>query len=176
VDAMVPVNLLQVGKGLDGAPAPVNILWQAPDSVAFVARGREGRSEFHTDPSDEVMYMIKGEMNLHYLTPDGEEKVAVLREGDVIYCPAGTPHSPRFAPDAYLFVMERARRGAEEDRFQWYCPQCKSQIYQISAHVSDYNQDPVSRAYDEFYSAETNRTCASCGHVAPGRPGVPAAR
>ena len=25
------------------------------------------------------MYMIKGEMNLHYLTPSGEEKIAVLR-------------------------------------------------------------------------------------------------
>ena len=37
--------------------------------------GREGRSEFHVDPSDEVMYMIKGDMNLHYRTPEGEEKV-----------------------------------------------------------------------------------------------------
>jgi 3-hydroxyanthranilate 3,4-dioxygenase len=172
VDAMVPVNLLQVGKGLDGAPAPVNILWQAPDSVAFVARGREGRSEFHTDPSDEVMYMIKGEMNLHYLLPSGEEKVAVLHEGDVIYCPAGIPHSPRFAPDAYLLVLERQRRADEEDRFHWYCPSCGSQLFHVAKHVADYREDPVSRAYDEFYGTETHRTCASCGHVAPPRPGT----
>jgi len=30
------------------------------DSIAFVARGREFRSEFHSDPSDEVMYMGQG--------------------------------------------------------------------------------------------------------------------
>ena len=57
------------------------MLWQTEDSIAFVARGRAGRSEFHVDPSDEVMYMIKGDMNLHFRTPEGEEKVAVIREG-----------------------------------------------------------------------------------------------
>ena len=176
MNEMVPISLLEIGEGLKNAVAPVNILWQAPDSVAFIARGRVGRSEFHVDPSDEVMYMIKGEMNLHYLTPDGEEKVAVLREGEVIYCPAGTPHSPRFPSDAYLFVLERARRPGEEDRFQWYCPGCGSQLYQIEKHVADYNEDPVSRAYDEFYGTDANRTCANCGTVAPGRPGAAAAR
>ncbi len=172
MNEMVSINLLEVGEGLKQAVAPVSILWQAPDSVAFVARGRVGRSEFHVDPSDEVMYMIKGEMNLHYRTPEGEEKIAVLREGEVIYCPAGTPHSPRFPADAYLLVLERARRPGEDDCFQWFCPQCGSRLYQVAKHVADYREDPVSRAYDEFYGAESNRTCASCGHVAPGRPGA----
>ena len=36
----------------------VRVLWQEPESLAFVARGREYRSEFHIDPVDEVMYMI----------------------------------------------------------------------------------------------------------------------
>ena len=57
-----------------------------------------GRSEFHVDPSDEVMMMVKGDMDLHYITPEGEHKVAVIREGEVIYCPAGTPHSPPGRP------------------------------------------------------------------------------
>jgi hypothetical protein len=26
-------------------------------------------------------------------------------------------------------------------------------------------EDPVSRAYEEFYGSEKNRTCARCGHV-----------
>src|SRR5205085_11754284 len=65
------VNLEQVTEAIGKATKPVSILWQAPDSVAFVARGRVGRSEFHIDPSDEVMYMIKGTMDLHYITPEG---------------------------------------------------------------------------------------------------------
>ena len=92
------VNLDSITQGIRNATRPVKILWQADDTLAFVARGREHRSEFHSDPSDEVMYMIKGDMNLHYRTPEGEEKVAVIREGEIIYCPAGVPHSPRFAP------------------------------------------------------------------------------
>ena len=95
--AMRAMDLDQITKLIAGATRPINVLWQTDDSIAFVARGREGRSEFHVDPSDEVMYMIKGDMNLHYRTPDGAEKVAVIREGEILHCPAGTPHSPRFA-------------------------------------------------------------------------------
>ena len=32
----------------------VKVLWQQPDTIAFIARGREYRSEFHIDPADEV--------------------------------------------------------------------------------------------------------------------------
>jgi 3-hydroxyanthranilate 3,4-dioxygenase len=165
------VNLEQITQAISQATKPVNILWQAPDSVAFVARGRVGRSEFHVDPSDEVMYMIKGTMDLHYITPAGERKVATLQQGEVVYCPAGTPHSPHFAPDAFLLVLERARHSDEDDRFIWYCDQCGAQVYETSRYVPDYHQDPVSRVYEEFYGSEANRTCQQCGHVAavPGR-------
>ena len=144
---------------------PVSILWQTPYSVAFVARGREGRSEFHVDPSDEVMYMIKGDMNLHYRTPEGDEKVAVVREGQIIYCPAGTPHSPRFSPDSFVLVLERKRRADESDRFTWYCAKCGAELHQSAKHVADYREDPVSRAYEEFYGSAGHRTCGRCGHV-----------
>ncbi len=83
------INLGQITTTLTPALTPVRILWQEADTLAFIARGREHRSEFHVDPSDEVMYMIKGEMQLHYLTPDGEQKIAVIREGEIIYCPGG---------------------------------------------------------------------------------------
>ena len=145
----------------------MRILWQAPDSIAFVARGREHRSEFHTDPSDEVMYMIKGDMQLHYLTSEGEHKVTTIREGEIIYCPAGTPHSPRFSPDAFVLVLERQRRPEEHDRFLWYCERCGARLYESVRHVADYREDPVSRAYEEFYGDESHRTCASCGHLTP---------
>ncbi len=113
MNAMRALDLDQITAIIATATKPINVLWQTDDSIAFVARGREGRSEFHVDPSDEVMYMIKGDMSLHYRTDDGVEKVAVIREGEILHCPAGTPHSPRFAPDAYVLVLERKRRPAE---------------------------------------------------------------
>ena len=161
------VSLKEVSEGIAKSVKPVSILWQAPDTIAFVARGRVGRSEFHSDPSDEVMYMIKGEMKLHYLTEAGDEKVAVVREGEIIYCPAGVRHSPRFSPEAFLLVLERKRRPEEKDRFFWYCEKCRAPLYEAVRHVPDYREDPVSRVYEEFYSQEKHRTCGRCGHFTP---------
>lgn len=165
------VNLEAITAGLRGAVRPVRVLWQADDTLAFVARGREGRSEFHSDPVDEVMYMIAGDMALHYRTPAGEEKVARVAPGEIIYCPAGVPHSPRFSPDAFVLVLERRRRPGEDDRFTWFCSACGGRLHESVTHVADYEADPVSRAYEEFYGSELHRTCASCGHVTPPPPG-----
>ena len=161
------LSLGEVAGDIQGGGKPVRILWQHADTLAFVARGREHRSEFHADPSDEVMYMIKGDMDLHYRTPEGAEKVAVVREGEIIYCPAGTLHSPRFSPDAFVLVLERQRRPDEQDSFTWFCESCGGRLHESVRHVADYNADPVSQAYEEFYGSEENRTCASCGHVTP---------
>jgi 3-hydroxyanthranilate 3,4-dioxygenase len=170
MNAMRALDLEQITAIIASATKPVNVLWQTDDSIAFVARGREGRSEFHVDPSDEVMYMIKGDMNLHYRTPDGEEKVAVIREGEILHCPAGTPHSPRFPRDAYVLVLERKRRSGEKDTFSWYCEKCREPLFESVKVVSDYREDPVSRVYEEFYSQEKHRTCGKCGHVSPRLP------
>ena len=109
--------------------------------------------------------MVKGDMALHYRTPEGEEKVLTVREGEIMHCPAGTPHSPRFAPDAFVLVMERKRRPDERDCFLWYCPGCDAQLYEAVRHVADYREDPVSRVYEEFYGSDAHRTCGKCGRV-----------
>ena len=161
------INFAEVMATIQTSPKPVSILWQTPDTIAIVARGRVGRSEIHVDPSDEVMYMVKGDMALHYRTPEGEEKILTVREGEIMHCPAGTPHSPRFAPDAFVLVLERKRRPEEQDRFLWYCRGCGGPLYEAVRHVADYRDDPVTRVYEEFYGSEANRTCPSCGQVAP---------
>jgi len=145
----------------------VKVLWQQPESLAFVARGREYRSEFHIDPVDEVMYMIKGEMNLHFRTPEGKEEITVLKEGCTIYTAAGIPHSPRFPPDAFLLVIERQRRDGEIDRFRWFCPECDHLLHEEQFVVSDYRSDPVSVAYRNFFESKEHRTCGRCSHVMP---------
>ena len=161
------VNLTNLTKEIASAASPVRVLWQHDDTLAFVARGREQRSEFHTDPVDEVMLMLKGSMDLHYRTNEGEEKVAVVGEGELIYCPAGIPHSPRFSPESFVLVMERKRNSYQSDHFTWYCESCGAELYETVKHVTDYNNDPVSHAYQEFYGSEKHRTCDRCGHVAP---------
>ena len=165
--SMPIVSLLEEGHKLSKAGKRVSVLWQHNDSLVFLARGREYRSEFHINPSDETMHMIKGEMRLHYRTPEGKEEVAVIAEGSVIYTPAGTPHSPRFLPDAFALISERKRRDGEIDRFHWYCEKCDHLLHEESFVVRDYAEDPVSKAYTNFFDSEEFRTCKKCGDIMP---------
>jgi 3-hydroxyanthranilate 3,4-dioxygenase len=145
----------------------VTVLWQEDESLAFVANGRAYRSEFHVNPAGETMLQLRGEMRLHYLTPEGEEKVRVLREGEYMYCPPGVPHSPRFPPGAFALITERRRRPGERDRFLWFCERCRAQVYEAVFEVRDYAENPVSQAYREYYGSAEHRTCKACGHVMP---------
>lgn len=167
MSVMPIVNLLEHAQRLAADGKRVSVLWQYDDTLAFIARGREYRSEFHINPSDETMQMIKGEMRLHYRTPAGKEEVAVIAEGAMIYTPAGTPHSPRFAPDAFALISERKRRPGEIDKFHWYCPKCDTLLHEESFIVHDYAEDPVSKAYKRFFDSEEYRTCRKCGEVMP---------
>lgn len=161
------VNLLECGRKLAESGQYVSVLWQSADSLCFVARGREYRSEFHINPSDETMYVIKGEMRLHSRTPDGKEHIDVIVEGSLIYTPAGTPHSPHFPPNAFALISERKRREGETDRFHWYCPKCDNFLHEETFVVRDYGEDPVSKAYSRFFDSEEFRACKNCGEIMP---------
>jgi 3-hydroxyanthranilate 3,4-dioxygenase len=165
--SMPIVDLLERGRQLAESGKRVTVLWQHPDTLMFLARGRDYRSEFHINPSDETMHMIKGEMRLHYRTPEGKEEVTVIAEGSMIYTPAGTPHSPRFPPDAFALVSERKRRAGEIDRFHWYCERCDTLLHEESFVVEDYTLDPVSKAYKKFFDSIEFRTCRKCGEIMP---------
>jgi 3-hydroxyanthranilate 3,4-dioxygenase len=165
--SMPIIDLLAEGRNLSDTGRRVSVLWQHDDTLVFLARGREYRSEFHVNPSDETMQMIKGEMRLHYRTPEGKEEVAVIAEGAIIYTPAGTPHSPRFPPDAFALISERKRRPGEIDKFHWYCLKCDTLLHQERFVVEDYALDPVSKAYKRFFDSEEFRTCRTCGEVIP---------
>ena len=161
------VDLLARGRDLADSGKRVSVLWQHDDTLVFLARGREYRSEFHINPSDETMQMIKGRMQLHYRTPEGKEQIAVIPEGSIIYTPAGTPHSPRFPSDGFALISERKRRAGEIDRFHWYCAACDGFLHEEKFVVRDYAEDPVSKAYKHFFDSEKFRTCEKCGEVMP---------
>src|SRR5437867_11933112 len=108
--AQMPIiGLLDEARRLAESGQRVSVLWQKPDSLVFIARGREYRSEYHINPSDEMIYMIEGEMRLHYRPADGKEEVAVTPEGAMIYNPAGTPHCPRSPPGLFALMSARKR-------------------------------------------------------------------
>jgi len=160
--AAVMQHLLQTGKR-------TYQVWLNDETLAFVARGREYRSEFHINPSYEIQYSLKGPQDLLYRTGQGEIKVAHMPEGSVFCQPAFVPHSPRFAPNAFQFIIERVRKPGEIDKFQWFCPNCDHLIHEETFFVDDYRKDPVSRAYDNYYNDLEHRRCTRCGTIAPAR-------
>lgn len=166
---MPNVDLNAVMRHLTETGKRTQQLWLDDETLAFVARGREYRSEFHINPSYEIQYSLKGAQDLMYRTPEGEVKVAHVPEGSVLYQPPFVPHSPRFAPDAFQFIIERVRKPGEIDKFHWFCPSCDHLIHEETFFVDDYRKDPVSRAYDNFFESLAFRTCQKCGTVAPGR-------
>jgi len=106
-------------------------------------------------------------MPLHYLTPDGEEKVCVLMEGEYMYCPPGVPQLPRFPPRAFSLITERKRRPGARDRFRCLCERSHSKVLEVVLEALDYAENPVSVASREYYGSVEHRTCKACGHVMP---------
>jgi 3-hydroxyanthranilate 3,4-dioxygenase len=164
---MPNIDLEGIMKHLTETGRRTHQLWLTPDSMAFIARGREYRSEFHINPSYEIQYSIKGDLNLHYRTPEGIEKVSFVPEGSCLFQPPLVPHSPRFAPDAFQLVVERARVKGDVDRFHWYCQACDHFLHEETYVVDDYKADPVTRADENFYGSTEARTCKRCGTVMP---------
>ena len=164
---LVAVDLEETKRQIRDAGQGRRVLWQDSQSIAFLSRGRKLRTDFHVDPSDEVTFQLAGEQRLHYLPPEDEEKVAVIRPGQMLLCPGGVPHSPRVGEDAWFVVIERKRRAGEEDRFLWRCARCGEKVYDVAVEVGDYSLDPVSKVHERFYNDERLRTCKRCGDVVP---------
>jgi 3-hydroxyanthranilate 3,4-dioxygenase len=54
------VKLEEVTDRLRDTQKRVEVLWQEPESLAFVARGREYRSEFHINDSESALDHLGG--------------------------------------------------------------------------------------------------------------------
>lgn len=164
---LIPIDLKEIIEATKVEGKERRILWQDSESIAFLSRGRKQRLDFHIDPSDEVTLQLRGEQRLHYITPEGGHRVAVIDAGQILLCPGGVPHSPRVSEDSWFIVFERKRRDGEQDRFLWFCDHCGEKVHEIVVTVGDYNQDPVSQVHKQFYADESLRTCKRCGAVIP---------
>jgi 3-hydroxyanthranilate 3,4-dioxygenase len=113
------------------------------------------------------MYQIKGEMRLHYRTPEGKEEVAVIPEGSVIHTPAGIPHSPRFPPDAFAMIHERKRAARRDRPLPVVLPEVRPAAARGELRRRRLRLRPVTKAYRNFFYNEQHRTCSRCGNVMP---------
>jgi 3-hydroxyanthranilate 3,4-dioxygenase len=164
---LIPVDLEALVERVKDEGQSRCVVWQDSESIAFLSSGRKGRRDFHIDPADEVTLQLSGVQRLVYRSPEGTERTAVIRAGQMLLCPGGVPHSPRLEDDSWFIVFERKRRPGEIDHFIWYCDQCGEKIHEASAEVGDYRDDPVGQVYKIFYSDAALRTCRLCGWAVP---------
>src|SRR5262249_32714310 len=81
-------------------PVGNKVIWEDSQFTAMIIRGPNARRDFHVDPSDEIFYMLRGDMVLEYMQ-DGRRQSQVIREGGLLLVPAFTPHAPHRPADTW---------------------------------------------------------------------------
>lgn len=170
MEQLIPIDLKDIVEKVKAEGKGRRVLWQDSESLAFLSSGRKERRDFHIDPSDEVTLQLSGVQKLVYITPDGKQRTAEIKAGQMLLCPGGVPHSPRVEENSWFIVFERKRNAGERDQFIWFCDRCGGKVYEVSVAVGDYRQDPVGQVHQRFYGDESLRTCKSCGTVIPVPP------
>jgi 3-hydroxyanthranilate 3,4-dioxygenase len=146
-------------------PVGNKVIWEDSQFTAMIIRGPNARRDFHVDPSDEIFYMLKGDMVLEYLC-DGARREQRIREGELMLVPAFTPHSPHRPPDSWGLVVEVKRRPEETESLVWLCERCDTKLHEVTMHVADIEKE-LKAALEAFDASVALRTCGSCGHVQP---------
>jgi 3-hydroxyanthranilate 3,4-dioxygenase len=133
------------------------------DFIIMVVGGPNARKDYHVDPGQEFFYQLEGDMVLKTIQ-DGRQVDLPIRAGDVLLIPPRLPHSPQRPANTVGLVIERARRAAELDGFQWYCERCGHLLYEEFFPLTDIEKQfpPV---FERFFASLQKRTCARCGTV-----------
>src|SRR5262245_9931381 len=137
----------------------------------MVIRGPNARRDFHVDPSDEIFYMLKGDMTLEYLE-HGRRRTAVIREGELLLVPALTPHAPHRPADTWGLVVEIKRTAEQRESLVWLCDRCDAPVHEVTMQAADIETD-LKRAIERFDTNPALRRCPACGHVQPDHPPAP---
>lgn len=137
----------------------------------MVIHGPNARRDFHVDPSDEIFYMLRGDMVLEYIE-GGRRHEQVIREGEIMLMPALTPHAPHRPAGTWGLVIEVKRRPDQTESLQWFCDRCDARLHEVTMHVADIEKE-LKNAIERFDASVDLRTCRACGHVQPEKPPVP---
>lgn len=151
-------------------PVGNKVIWKDSQFVAMVIRGPNRRRDFHVDPSDEIFYMLKGDMVLEYME-NGKRKEQIIREGDLMLVPGNVPHSPHRPADSWGLVIEITRKPSEHESMQWYCEKCDHLLHEVTMHVANIETE-LKQQIQKFDSSLELRTCRKCGHVQPDKAAI----
>jgi 3-hydroxyanthranilate 3,4-dioxygenase len=154
-------------------PVGNRVIWEDSQFTAMVIRGPNARRDFHVDPSDEIFYMLRGDMVLEYME-DGRRREQVIREGEIMLVPAFTPHAPHRPAGTWGLVVEIKRKPHETESLRWFCDRCDALVHETTMHVADIERE-LRAAIERFDASGDLRTCPKCGYVQPDKPPVPQA-
>jgi 3-hydroxyanthranilate 3,4-dioxygenase len=152
-------------------PVGNKVVWEDSQFTAMIIRGPNARRDFHVDPSDEIFYMLKGDMVLEYMD-GGRRHEQVIREGGLMLVPALTPHAPHRPADTWGLVVEIKRTPRHTESPVWFSERCDARIHEVTMQVGDIEKD-LKAAIERFDASLELRTCRRCGHVQPEKPPVP---
>ena len=153
-------------------PVGNKVIWEDSQFTAMVIRGPNARRDFHDDPSDEIFYMLKGDMTLEYIDKQGQRQNAVIREGEMLLAPAHTPHAPHRPADTWGLVIEIKRGPQDSESLIWYCDQCNAELHRVTMSAMDIERD-LRAAIEAFDASEALRTCRRCCYVQPEHAATP---
>ena len=154
-------------------PVGNRVIWEDSQFTAMIIRGPNARRDFHVDPSDEIFYMLKGDMVLEYIE-GGHRHDQVIREGEIMLMPALTPHAPHRPAGTWGLVVEIKRKPYETESLLWFCDRCDVMLHEARMHVADIERE-LKAAIERFDASVELRTCQRCGYIQPDRPPVPQA-
>ena len=66
-----PINFrhwIDANRHLLRPPVGNKVIWEDSQFTAMIIRGPNARRDFHVDPSDEIFYMLRGDMVLEYMS------------------------------------------------------------------------------------------------------------
>lgn len=162
-----------IGENRHAFEPPVGnkVIWEDSQFTAMIVRGPNARRDFHVDPSDEIFYMMKGDMVLECME-NGARTTRVIRAGEMLLVPAFTPHSPHRPAETWGLVVEIKRAPSESESLRWYCDRCDAHLHEVTMHVADIEKE-LKAAIEAFDASADLRTCRRCGFVQPERPPEP---
>ena len=166
-------NWIEENRASFEPPVGNRVIWEDSQFTAMIIRGPNARRDFHDDPSDEIFYMLRGDMVLEYIE-NGRRREQVIREGEIMLVPAHTPHAPHRPADTWGLVVEVKRKADETESLLWFCERCDARLHEVTMHVADIERE-LRTAIEHFDADVALRTCRACGHVQPEKPPVPQA-